>query len=58
VEARRVRPALSAAWCLGPGEPAALLPPDFTVLDQHELPDPDRGAKRRLLARRGDRPPS
>jgi SAM-dependent methyltransferase len=57
VESRRVRPALSAAWCLGPGEPAALLPPDFTVLDQHELSDPDRSAKRRLLARRDDRPP-
>jgi SAM-dependent methyltransferase len=56
VEARRVRPVLSAAWCLGPGEPAALLPADFTVLDQQELPDPERGAKRRLLARRPGRP--
>jgi SAM-dependent methyltransferase len=57
VAARRVRPALSAAWCLGPGEPAALLPADFAVLDQQELPDPERGAKRRLLARRTGRPP-
>jgi SAM-dependent methyltransferase len=57
VEARHVRPALTAAWCLDPGEPASLLPADFTVLDQQELPDPDRGAKRRLLAGRRDRPP-
>ena len=55
VEARRVRPTLPAAWCLGPGEPAALLPPDFTVLDQHQQADSGRGAKRRLLARREDR---
>lgn len=57
VEARRVRPALSAAWCLSPGEPGSLLPADFTVLDQHELPDSGGGAKRRLLARRRDCPP-
>jgi SAM-dependent methyltransferase len=47
VQARRSRPSLQADWCLAPGEPASLLPPDFTLLDQHE-----RGLKRQLLARR------
>jgi hypothetical protein len=47
VEARYSRPSLPAEWCLAPGEPASLLPPDFTLLDQHE-----RGLKRQLLARR------
>jgi len=47
-EARRSRPGLPGQWCLGPGEPASLLPPSFTLLDQtdvagHEL--------RQLLAR-------
>jgi hypothetical protein len=46
-QARRSRPSLPADWCLAAGEPASLLPPDFTVLDQH-----DRGQKRQLLARR------
>jgi hypothetical protein len=46
-QARRSRPSLPADWCLAPGEPASLLPPDFTLLDQH-----DRGQKRQLLARR------
>jgi hypothetical protein len=46
-QARRSRPSLPANWCLGPGEPASLLPPYFTLLDQH-----DRGSKRQLLARR------
>ncbi len=46
-QARRSRPSLQADWCLAPGEPASLLPPDFTLLDQH-----DRGPKRQLLARR------
>jgi hypothetical protein len=46
-QARRSRPSLPADWCLAPGEPASLLPPDFIVLDQH-----DRGQKRQLLARR------
>jgi hypothetical protein len=50
-DARRVRTGLPAEWCLGPGEPASLLPAGFTVLDQHDLPDDRRGAKRRLLAR-------
>jgi SAM-dependent methyltransferase len=48
-EARQARPDLSPDWCLEPGEPASLLPPGFTVLDQHDLPD--RG-RRQLLARR------
>jgi SAM-dependent methyltransferase len=52
MEARHARPSLPAAWCLDRGEPASLLPAGFTVLDQHDLPDPGRGAKRRLLARR------
>jgi hypothetical protein len=47
VEARPSRPHLPAQWCLGPGEPAVLLPPDFTLLEQH-----DRGVKRQVLARR------
>jgi hypothetical protein len=46
-QARRSRPSLRAEWCLAPGEPASLLRPDFTLLDQH-----DRGSKRQLLARR------
>jgi hypothetical protein len=46
-QARRSRPSLPADWCLATGEPASLLPPDFTLLDQH-----DRGQKRQLLARR------
>lgn len=46
-EARRDRPALPAEWCLGPDEPASLLPAGFTVLDVTEA-----GAKRRLLATR------
>jgi SAM-dependent methyltransferase len=49
--ARTARPGLPAAWCLGPGEPAVLLPPGFTVVQQADpLGD---GTWRRLLARRG-----
>ena len=48
-EARRIRPALPAAWCLAEGEPASLLPPDFEVISQTDLPE---AGKRRLLARR------
>ena len=47
-EARQARPTLPPEWCLAPGEPASLLPADFTVLDQHDEP----GGKRQLLARR------
>ena len=46
--ARQARPSLPSEWCLEPGEPAALLPPDFTVLECE-----DTGPKRRLLAVRG-----
>jgi Methyltransferase domain len=52
-EARRVRPRLPADWCLGPGEPAALLPAGFAVLEQRDLNSSPGGARRRLLARRG-----
>jgi hypothetical protein len=47
--AARTRPALPPEWCLAPGEPASLLPSEFSVLDQSEIPGRDR---RRLLARR------
>ena len=50
--ARQARPTLNAAWCLNAGEPATLLPDGFTVLTQQDIPDPDRGDRRRLLARR------
>ncbi|MEV5824760.1 methyltransferase domain-containing protein [Spirillospora sp. NPDC052242] len=46
-EARRDRPHLPAEWCLGPGEPASLLPDGFRVLDQRDV----QGGKRRVLAR-------
>ncbi|QFG24696.1 class I SAM-dependent methyltransferase [Actinomadura sp. WMMB 499] len=46
-EARRDRPRLPPEWCLGPGEPASLLPDGFRVLDARDVP----GGKRRLLAR-------
>lgn len=48
-KARELRPGLPAQWCLAPGEPAALLPSGFAVLDQHDVPG---SVKRRLLARR------
>jgi SAM-dependent methyltransferase len=48
-EARQARSDLSPDWCLASGEPASLLPSDFAVLDQHDLPE--RG-RRQLLARR------
>jgi len=51
-EARRERPGLCAGWCVNPGEPAALLPPGFAVLDQHDVPSPAHGTRRVLLARR------
>jgi len=49
-DARRARPGLSAGWCLGPGEPASLLPPGFEILDERDLPG---SAKRALLVRLG-----
>ena len=48
-EARRSRPHLPAEWLLAPGEPASLLPPDFALLDQTDLPGHEL---RQLLARR------
>ena len=49
--ARDARPGLPAAWCLGPGEPAALLPAGFIVLQDEDVPG-TAGTWRRLLARR------
>ncbi|HTT52358.1 MAG TPA: class I SAM-dependent methyltransferase [Streptosporangiaceae bacterium] len=67
LDARRARPTLDPAWCLGPGQPAALLPAGFAVLAQQDVPGPardapaqpgqDRDARRRLLARRLPEPP-
>ncbi|MFI0445670.1 SAM-dependent methyltransferase [Actinomadura sp. 6N118] len=48
MDARNERPRLPAEWCLEAGEPASLLPGDFTVVRQEEVP----GGKRRMLARR------
>jgi hypothetical protein len=50
-EARLSRPGLEADWCLGPGEPATLLPAGFIVLDGLAAGLP-RAGRRRLLARR------
>jgi SAM-dependent methyltransferase len=47
--ARRAHPDLSPEWCLAPGEPASLLPPDFTLIDQSDVPGRER---RQMLARR------
>jgi SAM-dependent methyltransferase len=46
-EARRTRPSLPPEWCLAPGEPASLLPGEFTVIDQSDLPGRER---RQMLA--------
>jgi SAM-dependent methyltransferase len=47
VAARSAHPSLRPAWCLEPGQPASLLPPDFTVIDTH-----DEDLTRQLIARR------
>jgi hypothetical protein len=39
-QARRARPQLSADWCLGPGEPASLLPPGFEMTRTPDLHAP------------------
>ncbi len=52
-EARWRHPGLPPEFCVGPGEPASLLPPGFALLDQSEVPGRDR---RRLLARLLRRP--
>jgi hypothetical protein len=48
-QARHARPGLPPQWCLAPGEPASLLPPDFTVIDQSDESGRER---RQMLARR------
>lgn len=53
VAARSARPGLPAAWCLGPGEPATLLTGGFDVIDQNDVSDGERGARRFMLARAG-----
>jgi SAM-dependent methyltransferase len=50
--ARQGRPSLNPAWCLGPGEPASLLPAGFTQLSEPAQAQAGNGARRRLLARR------
>ncbi|HWG62548.1 MAG TPA: class I SAM-dependent methyltransferase [Streptosporangiaceae bacterium] len=49
-QARRRNPRLPAQWCLGEGEPAALLPAGFEVIDQHDMPG-GSPPKRMMLAR-------
>ena len=51
-EARLSRPSLAPEWCLAPGEPASLLPPGFTLLDQSDMPSPEQPLRRQMLARR------
>lgn len=55
-DALRVRPCMPAEWCLLPGEPASLLPGDYEILSQEDLPDDRAGQRRRMLARRRGRP--
>jgi SAM-dependent methyltransferase len=50
--ALRARPGLCPQWCLGEGEPAALLGTGFEVLGSRDLPGSGHGAKRAMLARR------
>jgi SAM-dependent methyltransferase len=38
--AHAARPELPTQWCVGPGEPASLLPAGFEILDQHDVPAP------------------
>ncbi len=54
--ARQARPGLPGQWCLRPGEPACLLGAGFEICCQDDVPDSERGAKRRLLARRTTAP--
>jgi len=48
-DARQKHPDLPPEFCVGPGEPACLLPGGFTLIDQADTP---HRARRRLLARR------
>ena len=50
-EARRRHSGLPPEFCIGPGEPASLLPAGFTVIDQADVP---HRARRQMLARRRD----
>jgi len=54
--ALRTRPKMCPDWCLAETEPASLLPADFEVTGVWDLPENERGAKRRLLARRVSAP--
>jgi SAM-dependent methyltransferase len=49
VDALQRHPGLPPEFCVGPGEPASLLPGGFTVIDQGDTP---HRARRHLLARR------
>lgn len=49
-QARTRHPSLRPEWCLGPGEPASLLPTGFTVLDQPDGPAAKSRDRRSLLA--------
>jgi SAM-dependent methyltransferase len=51
--ARHAHPGLRPEWCLAAGEPASLLPPDFTLIDQHDPPGREPGTWRQMLAKRG-----
>jgi SAM-dependent methyltransferase len=48
--ARRDHPRLPPEWCVGPGEPASLLPAGFEVISQDDV-GPEPATRRRLLAR-------
>ena len=49
--ARNAHPSLRPEWCLAAGQPASLLPADFTLIDQREV-----DLTRQLLARRSPCP--
>jgi SAM-dependent methyltransferase len=53
--ARQGHPSLRPEWCLAPGEPASLLPADFTLLDQSEVAHCGELIRRQMVARRGVR---
>ena len=48
--ARRDHPRLPLEWCVGPGEPATLLPAGFEVISQDDI-GLEPASRRRLLAR-------
>ncbi|HEX2573280.1 MAG TPA: methyltransferase domain-containing protein [Polyangia bacterium] len=48
---QRYRPTFRQEWCLGAGEPASLLGPEFVVLEETERDD-GQSATRRWIARR------